>query len=226
MIINLLTVKCKQCGHQWTPRKIDVRLCPGCQSPKWDENNVDKVQPGNVNNDFSQPSDSLNLVDMEFGMLTVIAEAGSNRSGSTLWRCRCKCGKERTVLGRLLRQGIVSNCGCTKGKKRQSFWPKFEYAQTFNAYRSRAKQKGIAFELSKEQFLEMLLSACYYCRSTIEIGVDRKNSTVGYTPQNSVPACRICNYGKNKSTEEEFVAYINRIRDLGPVSRGQNKVSP
>ena len=27
---------CKRCGHEWNPRKEDVRVCPKCKSAYWD----------------------------------------------------------------------------------------------------------------------------------------------------------------------------------------------
>ena len=37
--IKLPTLTCRQCGHQWTPRKAIVYLCPNpqCHSPRWNE---------------------------------------------------------------------------------------------------------------------------------------------------------------------------------------------
>ena len=29
-------VKCLRCGHEWQPRKAEVRVCPHCRSPYWD----------------------------------------------------------------------------------------------------------------------------------------------------------------------------------------------
>ena len=29
-------LKCKRCGHEWTPRQTDVRICPKCKSALWD----------------------------------------------------------------------------------------------------------------------------------------------------------------------------------------------
>lgn len=37
MIIKLnKKLKCERCGHTWTPRKEDVRVCPFCRSSWWD----------------------------------------------------------------------------------------------------------------------------------------------------------------------------------------------
>jgi hypothetical protein len=30
-------VKCKRCGHEWTPKKASPKKCPGCQNPGWDK---------------------------------------------------------------------------------------------------------------------------------------------------------------------------------------------
>lgn len=37
MKINLVSLRCKRCGHSWTPRKAEVRICPNCKSPYWDK---------------------------------------------------------------------------------------------------------------------------------------------------------------------------------------------
>ena len=30
-------LRCLRCDHRWTPRKRDVRRCPACFSPYWDQ---------------------------------------------------------------------------------------------------------------------------------------------------------------------------------------------
>lgn len=34
--VKLPQLHCHRCGHRWTPRKNEVRLCPKCNSPYWD----------------------------------------------------------------------------------------------------------------------------------------------------------------------------------------------
>lgn len=36
MKVKLRELKCLRCGHEWLPRKIDVRICPRCKSAYWD----------------------------------------------------------------------------------------------------------------------------------------------------------------------------------------------
>lgn len=56
----------------------------------------------------------LNLTGEKFGRLTVIEEAGRAQNGSTLWKCRCDCGKRVITETRLLRSGNTKSCGCLK----------------------------------------------------------------------------------------------------------------
>ena len=32
-------LKCKRCGHEWNPRKEEIRQCPNCKSAWWDKEN-------------------------------------------------------------------------------------------------------------------------------------------------------------------------------------------
>ncbi len=36
MEIKVPVLKCKRCGHSWTPRQRDIRICPKCKSAHWD----------------------------------------------------------------------------------------------------------------------------------------------------------------------------------------------
>jgi len=37
MDIKVQVLGCKRCGHHWTPRQTQVRVCPKCKSPYWDK---------------------------------------------------------------------------------------------------------------------------------------------------------------------------------------------
>ena len=56
-----------------------------------------------------------NKIDMTgrvIGRLLVIEECGRDARGEALWRCRCECGNEVTVLGSNLRNEHTTSCGC------------------------------------------------------------------------------------------------------------------
>lgn len=47
-----------------------------------------------------------------FGMLCVLAIFGKTRWNEITWLCRCDCGRESVVRGKLLRAGRTRSCGC------------------------------------------------------------------------------------------------------------------
>ena len=49
-----------------------------------------------------------------FSSLTVVSFAGIATCKQALWECLCTCGNRKTVLGNLLRSGIIKNCGCSR----------------------------------------------------------------------------------------------------------------
>lgn len=57
---------------------------------------------------------AIDLTNMTFGDLTVLERAGSSSDKKALWLCKCSCGNTRIVLGKSLRSGAVTNCGCKR----------------------------------------------------------------------------------------------------------------
>jgi len=45
-------------------------------------------------------------------------------------------------------------------------------------------------------------------------GVDRVDNTKGYTKENCVPCCKICNRLKSDLTKEEFEEYQKRVKEF------------
>jgi len=66
------------------------------------------------------------------------------------------------------------------------------YAQ----YIRSAKNRGIAFELSSEEFKSIVCQSCFYCGTVTageSVGIDRFDNTKGYTVENCRPCCDTCN---------------------------------
>lgn len=57
----------------------------------------------------------INEIGNIYGYLTVIERAENNGSRAA-WKCKCKCGQEVVVTGKLLRQGQTRSCGCLKSE--------------------------------------------------------------------------------------------------------------
>lgn len=99
-------------------------------------------------------------------------------------------------------------------------------------YKYSAKKRGLEFILTDYQFYRIIQQPCIYCGRSLTnsitwgtrransntprpdfrfTGIDRRDNSKGYTLQNSVPCCKICNYAKMDQSIEEFEAWLNDL---------------
>jgi len=76
-----------------------------------------------------------------------------------------------------------------------------------------AKTRGIDFNLSTEDFDNLLVSDCHYCGMKEANGVDRLDSKLGYHSNNVVACCKTCNYMKMTLSYKEFIEQVKKIAD-------------
>lgn len=79
----------------------------------------------------------------------------------------------------------------------------------YSEYQTSARVRNLQFELSCDQFEEMVKQVCYYCggRSEGKIfnGIDRISNNEGYILDNCVSCCKGCNYAKGTKSEEAYI---------------------
>lgn len=92
-----------------------------------------------------------------------------------------------------------------------------------------AEKRGLEFALDDDQLDVLFSSECHYCGAAPtncmkynragrkpEVfwynGIDRVDSSKGYTFDNVVSACSICNRAKGALSYEEFMNWIGRIK--------------
>ena len=159
-----------------------------------------------------------------FGRLTV-ARRLTGAAPRPRFLCICECGQEKIAPGGDLRKGSVQSCGCMKlGAPRKAHFHAV-VTRLFRQYQRGAERRGLDFDLSREQFTTFLTMPCEYCgtgprnkgtcRSTGELffysGVDRVRSFEGYTRENTVPCCAMCNFAKRHWPVDQFLAWAARI---------------
>lgn len=145
----------------------------------------------------------------------------NNGSTNALWNCKCDCGKEFQIYSGLIRNGSkTQSCGCMRG--RRIFDQKYptKFVKHYHMYKGNAAHRDIQFDLSKDQVLELSLQPCHYCGVSDKDyrGIDRTDSTLGYSIENCVPCCTRCNRMKSDITYTDFISqiraiYKNRCRD-------------
>lgn len=86
--------------------------------------------------------------------------------------------------------------------------PKRVYART----KRQAEFRKINWDLSFEDFMSLWQKPCAYCGGEIiTIGIDRVDSTKGYSLENIKPCCGWCNTMKLNHTTEELVSQCKKI---------------
>ncbi len=85
-------------------------------------------------------------------------------------------------------------------------------AGKFSQYRSSAKSRGLSFNLTKDEFSSFWQVPCTYCGSEVAtIGIDRIDSSIGYSIDNCVSCCTMCNHMKLDYSLDEWLDKMKQI---------------
>lgn len=165
------------------------------------------------------------ITGKKYGKLKVLGFVKKNKTGHSLWKCKCICGKIKVILGTSLTRGASKSCGAQKCKANTFKKGKAAFNHLYKNYEGAARRRGIEFNLTREQFKKITKQNCHYCGQKpkqileksyyngkyIYNGLDRKNNNKGYTIKNSLPCCGICNRTKNNLSYTKFKNLIGRI---------------
>ena len=163
----------------------------------------------------------IDITGQRFGLLTAVSYVGNNNS---YWLFRCDCGN--TCIKRPWRLPNATNppsCGCAGRPSLRRHWAAttWRHARYFSAHR------GFPFDMTVEQFGELMSKPCHYCggvpatpqcssrksahRNGLRNGIDRVDNSVGYVDGNCVPCCKCCNIAKNDHSVTDFLAHVSAI---------------
>ncbi len=159
-----------------------------------------------------------NLEGQRFGRLTIIERASNRKSDAGIyWRVQCDCGNIREVRSRALTSGVTQSCGCLAKElqvKRQTLPNDQGKINThYRSYIHNANRRKYAFELDIDQFTNLIRKPCHYCgklrvNANGLMGIDRLDNAKGYTSDNVVSCCGICNRAKDTRSEQEYNDWI------------------
>jgi len=163
------------------------------------------------------------LTGLRVGRLTVVCKTDLKASSREyLWKCICDCGETVYHKGSHLncKQPILS-CGCLQDDKAD----RAAFKQVYRNYRNNAKQRGLQFDLTEDEFENISTQPCHYCgriftntlhhKDSVFVysGIDRRNNDIGYVIDNCLPCCRVCNRGKRGMSYIDFCNYLLKIAD-------------
>jgi 5-methylcytosine-specific restriction endonuclease McrA len=176
-----------------------------------------------------------------FNRLLVVSEnsikISPGGSRKKVWNLLCDCGNSHTATTSSLTTGTVKSCGCyhsetsienSKKSRYKIIKPNRGFNVVLGIYKTSAKKRNLEFSLTDEEFAELITDNCTYCGETpvnsinvstktfgekyfLYNGIDRKDNMLGYTLQNSITCCSVCNHAKHTMSEEVFKAWLNKV---------------
>lgn len=171
------------------------------------------------------------LVGIRFGRLMPIKKLHKIGHGSTdtKYLCKCDCGSSKLVRYTNLVNKTTQSCGCLQKEllSKRSRKPAGHACKTavFNYYKRNAAIRNLSWNLTKKAFVDLILSPCFYCKISrftftkmkygdelSHNGVDRVDSSLGYSLKNCVPCCKVCNRAKSNMDRASYFHWLNQIR--------------
>lgn len=166
----------------------------------------------------------MHLIGNRYGNLIVQSlDDTRTNNGECRWKCLCECGNFIILPTSKLTIQQRKDCGCIKQQYIAKGMP--IKRQLYIRYRKDAKVRGYIFNISFILFLQLTQKNCYYCdvepnqnfriSKNGEIykynGLDRVDNTKGYSDDNVVPCCIICNSAKGKRSQIDFLNWVDRV---------------
>lgn len=167
----------------------------------------------------------------EINNLKIIDYIGINKYNNRIYNVICFCEKRFVADYSDLIKNKVRSCGCLKYKK-SSENSKLNWLDTlklvlFKDYKNKALYRGYNFELSFVKFIDLIENPCYYCGTKFSNkrikkynlfsgiyrynGIDRVNNKEGYTENNVVSCCSVCNQAKHKLDKDFFLNWVEKV---------------
>lgn len=154
----------------------------------------------------------------------------------TFYECLCSCGNIFTFrAGRSNKPIACKQCSLsiTTNIKKGGKWidiPNYSVKRRlYMSYKRRAQRKSLEYMLTEEETLDLFQGNCYYCGeppkevtsktdngNTLDgyfktNGIDRLNNNFGYTKENTVSCCAMCNKAKLTTTADDFLEWVSKV---------------
>lgn len=151
------------------------------------------------------------ITGQRFHKLTAVRRTTKqSKPGNYYWLFKCDCGGIIETLPSNVRRsksGTVS-CGCVqKARQHGKAW----LTSMIWDYIKHAEKLGVEYNLSRDEFENLTNQKCSYCSDSPRNGIDRADPLKGYTMDNCVSCCKVCNYMKRTMTVEQFLTHIKKI---------------
>lgn len=178
-------------------------------------------------------------IGVKFNRLTVKSMAPS-KHGTSYFLCICDCGREKEIRATHVASGASRSCGCVvkEGLSHRKAPGHAGLTSVIIGYKKNAEKRGLVFNLTRSEFQFLAIQNCNYCNigpsnicapyassyisselgrearklaSFSYNGIDRVDNDIGYTIENTVPCCKVCNFAKRNMSLKDFLIWISNV---------------
>lgn len=170
-----------------------------------------------------------NLIGKKFDRLLVVSLVNIDLSNKRNheWETICDCGNIKVTNSYCLKYKKTKSCGCYQKEMFLKSSVKYTSDIALNGlvyeYKIGAKKRNLIFELSHNEVKSLSSSDCYYCgtapfcvknvnkHSITYNGIDRVDNSKGYTIDNVVTCCKICNVAEHDLSYIDFINWVKKL---------------
>jgi hypothetical protein len=196
-----------------------------------------KIKPDNLQSLVGQKFGRLLVTEVCERRMVLASSKRPAYRGPEQLKVQCECGEIQVADWFKMVKGQKKSCGCLARDWGKTLAERFvKKAPTLAAKRAiflvhaySAKTRNILNHLTEDQVWELSQKPCHYCGSepsnvkrrklahglTDEVkysGIDRLDSQLDYTKENTVTSCRTCNLMKGWTlSRKSFIDHVKRI---------------
>ncbi len=167
---------------------------------------------------------AIDITGERFDQLTATRPTSRRSNRSVVWECICDCGgKTEVSINNLRRVKHTRSCGCLKKFSKGRASARAVLAK----YKVEARNRNLRWALTDEEAANLFGGNCFYCDappanvhrpvdgngSFTYSGIDRVDNNKGYSLENCVSCCIICNRAKQQLSVDEFCLWVRRVYD-------------
>lgn len=151
------------------------------------------------------------------------------------WTVECSgCGRTTTTTWQAIRLKGCFTCSMMRTRKDEEH---VNATTRMHSWKKGAAVRGLEWGLTFEHVKEIVRSPCHYCgivrgNSTRKRnythtynGPDRVDNSLGYTIDNVVPCCGICNRAKQAMSYDDFVRWLDQLTSFRTSNTEDKKTS-
>ncbi len=199
------------------PRECSTKGCKNTMSPEWARKMCSHCLAGasrrrqkSRNKTLEARKQGLRLCSRPYCSTRLPQDSRTSYCAKCLWR---SAESYRRVKEAKRAAGCCMNCS-QRSVGSQPYCLRHSLKSRRDGVRMGARKRNLKVNLTEEEMNALFVAPCYYCGEQADPvnGIDRKDSSLGYSSDNVCTACWTCNKAKGTMSVREYLEACQRSR--------------